>query len=148
MSRRTPAAALCAVLLLPLSFSRAGDRPATADRELEGTWEAVSFVRDGKEEPQAPGKVLLTFRGNAMTLGAGGAALKATARADATKTPRWIDLAYENGPERGKTVRGVYEVRGDTLRICHGDADKARPAAIASEPGTGYRVGNWQRVRK
>ncbi len=149
MSRRTPVAfALWIALLSPAALLRAEDRPAVPDKELEGTWEAVSFVHEGKEEPQAPGKILLTFRGSAMTLEVAGSTLRATVKADAGKTPRWIDVTYENGPDKGKTIRGLYEVKGDTLRLCHGDATKARPAVMASKEGSGYNIGNWKRVRK
>jgi uncharacterized protein (TIGR03067 family) len=148
VSRRTPAAALGIALLFPAVLLPAEDRPAAQDRALEGMWAAVSFIHEGKEEPQAPGKILLTFRGSAMTLEVGGTTLRATVRADAGKTPQEIDMTYENGPDKGKTIRGVYEVKGDTLRICHGDATKPRPAGIASKQGSGYNVGNWKRVRK
>jgi sialidase-1 len=122
--------------------------PGAQDKELEGQWEAVSFVRDGKEEPQAPGKVLLTIRDGTMTLKAGAETWKATVKADTGRKPHAIDMTYESGPDKGRTIRGVYEVRGDELRICHGDATRDRPTEVASKKGSGYSVGAWKRLKK
>ena len=148
MTPRTLTATVLAVLLLPAALLRAHDATKVQDKELEGDWEAASFIHEGKDEPQAPGKILLMIHGDALTLKVGDDVRKATITVDATTSPRAIDLAYESGPDKGKTIRGVYEVKGDELRICHGDAAKDRPTEIASREGSGYSVGVWKRLRK
>ena len=145
--RPTPTAALALALLLLLPASPVRADAPQGDKDLEGVWEARSFIRDGKDEPQAPGKVLLTFRGDALTLRVGDEVRKASVTVDAGKTPHTIDMAYRSGPDKGRTVRGLYEVKGDELRICHGEAGRrgrrrsppARGAATASASGSGSR---------
>jgi cellobiose epimerase len=133
---------LCAKLLEDLAEK-------APDKDLEGEWEAAPFIHEGKEEPQAPGHVILAIHGDAMTLKVGDDVRKATIAVETGRTPRSIDMAYESGPDKGKTIRGLYEVRGDELRICcYGDATRDRPAEIASREGNGYSIGVWKRVRK
>ena len=148
MPRRTLIGVLAVMQLLPTLSLLADDPPKVADKDLEGDWEAVTFVHEGKDEAQAPGKIILTIRGDALTLKVGDEVRKATITVDAGKTPRTIDMAYESGPDKGKTVHGLYEVKGDELRICHGDATKERPAEIASREGSGYSIGVWKRVKR
>ncbi len=152
-----PSIVVCVVVgnRVPLpgtTTASAAKAPARADapqgdKDLEGVWEARSFIHDGKDEPQAPGKVLLTFRGDALTLRVGDEVRKASVTVDAGKTPHTIDMAYRSGPDKGRTVRGLYEVKGDELRICHGEAGAPRPSEIASREGGGYSVGVWKRVK-
>jgi uncharacterized protein (TIGR03067 family) len=125
--RTLPIALLCLALLSATARPGSENPPRAQDKKLDGQWEAVSFIRDGKDEPQSPGKVLLTIRGSALTLKVGDDTRKATVKADVGQMPHSIDITYESGPDKGKTIRGVYEIRGDDLRICHGDATKKRP---------------------
>jgi uncharacterized protein (TIGR03067 family) len=55
---------------------------------------------------------------------------KATAKLDATKNPREIDLVVG----KGKPFLGIYKVVGDTLTICIGD-QKSRPTEFAKKEG-------------
>jgi uncharacterized protein (TIGR03067 family) len=40
-------------------------------------------------------------------------------KADATDYPKTIDLVPDRGPAKGKVLRGIYELDGNTLKICH-----------------------------
>jgi uncharacterized protein (TIGR03067 family) len=146
--RTLPIALLWLALLSAAVRPDAENPPRAQDERLEGRWEAVSFIRDGKGERQKPGNIFLTIRGRVLTLKVGEEMWKATIKAEVGRTPHAIDITYESGPDKGKTVRGVYEVRGDELRICHGDAAKQRPTEIASKKGSGYSVGVWKRLKK
>jgi RNA polymerase sigma factor (sigma-70 family) len=54
---------------------------------------------------------------------------------DATKDPKQIDMtAQENGPP---SIKGIYVLDGDELRLCLGDAGKDRPAAFPQKPRPG-----------
>ncbi len=149
MHRRTPTIVVFCLFLLSAPARPGSETPSEVqDKQLEGRWDAVSFIRDGKDERQTPGKILLTIRGNVMTLKVGEETWKATIKADTGRKPHTLDISYESGPDKGKTIRGVYEVRGDELRICHGDATRERPDEIASKKGSGYNVGVWKRLKK
>lgn len=56
-------------------------------------------------------------------------------RIDASKDPKQIDIAWQlNGPT---TIKGIYALDGDELRLCLGDAGKDRPAAFPEKPKPG-----------
>jgi uncharacterized protein (TIGR03067 family) len=56
-------------------------------------------------------------------------------RLDAGKDPKQIDLTEEvNGPP---TIKGIYVLDGDELRLCLSDQGKDRPAAFPKKPGPG-----------
>jgi uncharacterized protein (TIGR03067 family) len=55
-------------------------------------------------------------------------------------TPKRIDMTFTGGPEAGKTVLGVYELDGDTYKVCVGLSGRGRPEGFASEPGSGHAL--------
>jgi len=57
-------------------------------------------------------------------------------RLDSTKSPKAIDLIGQDGPSRGKTQRGIYELSGDTLKVCLPlDETGARPTSFVTKVG-------------
>ena len=59
---------------------------------------------------------------------------------DPSASPRTFDLLFETGPESGKRSLGIYELDGDTWKICLGLTGKNRPTKFASAPGTGHAL--------
>jgi uncharacterized protein (TIGR03067 family) len=75
-----------------------------------------------------------TFRGGVLTIQSGNEKPgKYVVKANATKTPQAIDLTLLYGPDEGKPSLGVYEVKGDVLRLCVAAQGTDRPAGFASE---------------
>jgi uncharacterized protein (TIGR03067 family) len=119
-----------------------GPAPAEDKKDpgkLEGKWEPVSQTVDGKESDEDElknrfavfkgGKLAFLFKGKER----GTAAVKL----DPGKSPKQIDITYEDGPAKGTTLKGIYKVEGDKLTICFGGFGKSRPAEFASKPGSG-----------
>ena len=57
------------------------------------------------------------------------------------KSPKQIDLTMQTGPDKGQKYLGIYELDGDTLKLCFFEDDlraKKRPTAFAGakEPRT------------
>jgi uncharacterized protein (TIGR03067 family) len=52
--------------------------------------------------------------------------------------PKTIDVTFTEGPEKGKSSYGIYELEGDTYRVCIGLTGKPRPTDFASTPGSGH----------
>jgi RNA polymerase sigma-70 factor (ECF subfamily) len=91
----------------------------TDQEKLQGTWKIVSHELDGKEAPAEEGKeVKLTFRGTKVTFIVGENKFEATYKLNSTAKPKRIDLSYLGGPAEGKTKQGIYDLEGNTLRIC------------------------------
>ncbi len=148
MPRRFLALSALAVLPLLPALLRADDSPK-GDKDLDGTWETVSAIRDGKDLPQpADGKIVITVAGDSLTIKVGDAEHKAAIVVDASKTPRTLDVIPEDGAQKGKTMKAIYEVKGDQLKVCHGDPDAERPKELASKEGSGLVLTTLKRVKK
>ena len=49
------------------------------------------------------------------------------------------------GPNKKKTLRAIYELKGDSLRICYHLDGKPRPKKFETEPKTSIYLVNYQR---
>jgi uncharacterized protein (TIGR03067 family) len=139
------AAVLALAAASALTADDAKDRKA-----LHGRWVLVSATHNGKDAPKddAVGKAVLTFDGDVMTMTVGDFKGTAKFKLDPTKTPPQIDMVPQEGSDKGKTVRGIYEVKGDTLRLCFGQPGDDPPAAFASKEGDQTALTEYKREKK
>jgi uncharacterized protein (TIGR03067 family) len=121
-----------AVLALVTAAPTAADDAADL-KALQGRWTPVSVTHDGKEVPIGTGSA--AFDGGMMTVTEGDSKKTWKFKLDTGKTPHEIDILPQDGPDKGKTVRGIYELKGDALRLCFGRPDADRPTAFASKAG-------------
>jgi uncharacterized protein (TIGR03067 family) len=125
-------------------FKTKDDEPKT---ELEGTWDLVAIEADGKElKLPKDGRMITT--GNKFVLKAGDKTIIAgTFKLDPKKKPKAIDVTYTEGPDKGKSFKGIYEVDGDTVRFCRPlEPDGERPTEFKTKPGTG--AATYKRAKK
>lgn len=101
---------------------------------LQGAWRLRSLQLDGQEMPTGGG--IEIDGGRFKTLGMGAEYSGAVEIDDAAK-PKRLDLVFTDGPEAGNRNRGIYQLDGDTWKICMNMAGKARPRAFAAAPGSG-----------
>ena len=109
----------------------AADGPAARrDQDaLSGEWKQTEFVINGRAR-DASGTTL-SVDGDAITVKHGD---EAEPPAPYTLDPakKAIDLKLEN---EGRTMRGVYELKGKTLKLCLNP--ESRPSKFTAEAGTG-----------
>jgi uncharacterized protein (TIGR03067 family) len=89
-------------------------------KKLEGTWVCVSAV-EGKEKREfIRGKeARLTIRNESFMLSVDGEFVEKVAiKVDPSKKPKTVDLTRTEGPEKGDTALGIYELNGDELKLC------------------------------
>jgi uncharacterized protein (TIGR03067 family) len=127
---------LCGGLAL-VSSSVGGEKDKQKDK-LEGTWKVEATVNDGKEEADAKEHTLI-MAGTTFEVKKGDDTLfKGSIKTNAAKKPHGIDFTFTDGPDdlKGKTVKGIYEVKGDSLRLCvAADPGDVRPSEFASPEG-------------
>jgi uncharacterized protein (TIGR03067 family) len=129
-----------AVVAFGLSAVTADDKSAKDElARFAGTWKGVSVVQDGKEVPKAEA-VRLTVAGEKYTLKAGGEDIEGTHKLDPTKTPKQIEAVRAKGPHAGEKMLGIYELDGDTFKVCFAAPGKDRPTEFKSAAGSGRRL--------
>jgi uncharacterized protein (TIGR03067 family) len=102
---------------------------------IEGAWTIESSQDGGQDTPEIKGFVLvlkegkLTVRRGDQDVGTG------TYQLDTSKSPKWIDTTLTD-----ITCLGIYELKDDTLKICHGKPGDRRSTQFASEAGSANRV--------
>ena len=145
---RTSLTAAVAILLAP-GLLRADDAPK-GDKELNGDWEVVSITREGKEAPPQA-KTVWTFMDQTFVPAVVGNVVvqKASIRVHASNMPKTLDVIQEDGPDKGKAVHGIYEIKNDELHICNGGAPgDVRPSEFSAKEGGGNVLTTLKRVKK
>ncbi len=128
----------------------AGDDSKKELQSFQGAWVLVSAERDGKKDSSGKGtKLVLT--GNKYALTQESSAVIGhfgTFSLDLAKKPKTIDVTVTDGPDKGKTFLGIYELAGDDYKVCFSSPGKERPKELTSKPGSGNLLQIWKREKK
>ena len=115
--------------------------PATADdvKLLQGTWMVVAFDHDGKKLPEEEAKKMMAvIKDDTLTLGDGKREEQVTFTLDQTKKPKTMDLRKKGDNEAAGLC--IYELDGDTLKLCWNKPGKERPTAFDATKVSGLAV--------
>jgi uncharacterized protein (TIGR03067 family) len=141
---------LAVTLLLSASRSEARDDAKKEMAQLEGEWSMVAGEADGMAMPKAmvsTGKRVAKDGETTISM-AGRLYFKAKFSIDPTKKPKTIDYEMTEGPTKGKTHLGNYELEGDTLKFCFAAPGKDRPTDFSSKEGSQQTLSVWKRAKK
>jgi len=119
--------------------------------KFEGTWKYVCVESEKMKVSEDALKGLrLKIQGDKFTVTGenADAAFSGTFKVDPSKKPKTIDVTFSDGPEKGKTTLGIYELEGDTYKACIDPAGKARPTEFAIKPGSGHALVIHKREKK
>lgn len=116
---------------------------------LQGTWEMVALEVNGEEVPQKKlAGTTLTIRGDKYLVKVKDTTHETTFEIDPKKNPKAIDMYFPNGTELPKLSKGVYDLDGDTFRVCrHQMPGEDRPTQIGSWANTNLFVVTWKRKK-
>ena len=145
-------------LLCTLVLTASGGTGARADDKadvenelkiLRGTWTFESVEAGGKEVPAAQFKgITVTFEGDKYTVKKGDEVIQAaTQKLDPSKSPKTLDVTVAEGPNKGAVMLGIYEISGDTLKVCFDPEGKKRPTQFKKTSGSQTSVVH-KRVKK
>jgi uncharacterized protein (TIGR03067 family) len=116
---------------------------------LEGEWAMVSGEADGAAMPEATvktGKRVAKDGETSIHLG-GRPYFRAKFHIDPSRKPKTIDYDMIEGPTKGKTHLGIYDLDGDTLRFCFAAPGKDRPAEFSAKEGSRNTLSVWKRTK-
>jgi uncharacterized protein (TIGR03067 family) len=117
---------------------------------LEGEWSMVSGEANGISMPKEAvqsGKRVATEGETTITIG-GQVYFKAKFIIDPTKKPKAIDYTMTEGPTKGKTHLGIYELDGDTVKFCFAATGQDRPTDFTAKEGSQRTLSVWKRDKK
>ncbi len=136
------AVGLAAVLLM--GAGKKDEEAGTNKQMIQGTWEYVSAVRDGKPYENPIG-VRITFAGDKVTRIIGKETHEHGYKLDPKKDPKQVSLIRtSNGKTEVST--GIYRLKGDTLTWCFNLPGKPIPKTLATKPGDGLTLCVLKRV--
>jgi uncharacterized protein (TIGR03067 family) len=118
-------------------------------KAMAGTWKPTKAVRRGQPAPaEALEQLTLVIKDNTITVKEGPREEEATFTIDASKKPRQFDLTpKKEGRDRGK-VLGIYEIKGDTLKMAWIKGGKERPKEFTSPEGSQVFLIELKRTKK
>jgi len=109
---------------------------------IEGTWILTSAELGGQKLPLESfkdGKLILTDGQYTYQNDHG------TYKLILAEKPKAMDISGMDGPNKGKTFLAIYELTGDTLRICYDLGGKTRPNEFATKAGTQQFLASYKR---
>jgi uncharacterized protein (TIGR03067 family) len=128
---------LLATILFGAAFTglAVADDAEKALKEMEGTYSLKSLTKGGKA---APAEVIAEFKemmikGDKITLKLKDKDQIARLKLDPTKKPAHLDLTPTEGPEKDKTMKGIYKYEKGTLTIALARNDGDRPKDFKEE---------------
>lgn len=130
--------ALLAALTLALVAANVAPAGEDADaKAIDGTWLPESAELAGKEfPPEVRKSIKLVLDGDKYTATVGEQRDEGTVKRDPSKNPKTMVISGTEGPNKGKTFLGIYELKEDTLKVCYDLSGKSYPEEFKTKPGT------------
>lgn len=118
------------------------DEKAIVEKELKkfhGTWKFEKVEASGKEVPISQFKgMTVIFAGDKYTVKNGDKVIQtATQKLNPSRLPKTLDVMVIAGPDKGAILLGIYEITGDTLKVCFVPQGQKRPTELKA-------VSDWQ----
>jgi uncharacterized protein (TIGR03067 family) len=150
------AVAVACILAAP---GGAGQNPPKKDqlkeekKKLQGTWTAVAVERDGQAVPEDEVRQVglrLVFEGDKFHARDAADKLleEGTYQVDPAKKPRTINFIIKLGNAKELTQYGIYEVKGDSLKVCFARPGKVRPTGFVTKGNNGHRITVFKRAKE
>ena len=113
---------------------------------LQGTWTIAALEMDG--QPVGPiGDARIVIEGSRFTSTGMGAEYGGTISLDSSVSPSRIDMKFDSGPEKGNTNLGIYQLDGDSWKLCLATRGAVRPAKFVSPPDSGIALETLVRAK-
>jgi len=112
-------------LLLSVSLAAKG-ADAKDDDAIQGTWLPSTAELAGMPFPEE---------------------VRKTIKLNPKAKPKELDINGTDGPNKGKTILAIYELDGDTLRVCYDLGGKNRPTEFKTKEGSQLFLVTYKREK-
>jgi uncharacterized protein (TIGR03067 family) len=130
---------LVGILLVSLSIGAGGGSDAEKKEfaKFAGVWSVGDLKYDGEEHKL---KFKIVFKGNEATVEGNDQVTneysKIKFKLDPSANPKTMDITVSAGSQTDATMKGIYELKDDELRICARVFGTERPKEFASPDGS------------
>jgi len=108
---------------------------------LQGLWSITGLQTDGRPmPPEMMEGARIRIQGARFTTTGMGAVYEGTIQLNESQDPRWIDMQFDAGPEKGNTNLGIYELAGDRWTLCLATRGSTRPTGFSAPAGSGFAL--------
>jgi uncharacterized protein (TIGR03067 family) len=123
---------------LLLNHSTANQAEKVDDaKAVQGTWTPIKAELAGSPWPDALLKtIVLKMADGKYEVSVAGQIDKGTFKQDTASRPKGLTIQGTDGPNAGKTYPCIYELDGDTLRVCYDLSGVKAPTEFATAKGT------------
>ena len=145
MNRRfLPAVVFALSVLIFVLAARADDLKA-----MEGTWKVEKAEAEGKPVESEEMKALVVkIAGDRYEVTTKDGMDAGTVKVDETQKPKTMDATDTEGDDVGKVIKAIYELSGDTLRVCYALDGSGRPTEFATKEGSPWLLVTYTREKK
>jgi len=117
--------------------------------KLQGDWNVIFLEVEGlSPAPSAYQGAQILIKGDQFTSVAGGAKHGGRLELDASTEPKRFQMKFTEGPDKGNTSNGIYELDGDRWRICVAISGGPAPADFTTTPKSGRALEILNRERR
>ena len=136
------------VLISLVGATALGQDAATEQKAMQGKWALTSGEIAGQKFPEAQLKTItLVVVGDKYTVKVGDVADRGSLKFDPSMKPKAMDIVGTEGPNKGKTLLAIYEISGDTMRVCYDLTGKARPTEFKTSKEAPHFLATYQRAK-
>jgi uncharacterized protein (TIGR03067 family) len=135
---------------LVLSFSLAAWSADAKDGDaMQGTWLPSAAELAGQKFPDKVRKTIkLVVKGDKYTVTVGTEVDQGTVKLKPLAKPKALDITGTDGLNKGKTILAIYELNGDTLRVCYDLSGKSRPTEFKTKADTQLFLVTYKRENR
>ncbi len=141
-----------ALIAAAFATSAIASAQASALASLQGAWNLIAVTDEGSTAPpDALRGAQAIFAGDKMTLVSpdGKDRTEYSIKLDSTKSPKEIDLTPLAGSFKGQTAKAIYDLQGDTLRICQPEQpSQPRPTSLSAPAGSKLNLMTLKKAAK
>ena len=115
-------------------------------KALEGKWTIQKAESNGMEiEPDVLKDIVVTISGARYELLVKDVKDGGTIKLDEAQNPKTMDGTDTEGDDIGKVTKAIYELTGDTLRVCYAMDGGDRPKEFVTKPDSQLLLVTYKR---
>ena len=139
----------CICIATILFAATAWSEDAADDHKLlQGTWLPTAAELNENPFDEATLKTIkLVIEGDKYTVTVGKSIDKGTVKIGPDAKPKSMDIVGTDGPNKGKIILAIYELTGDTLRICYDLTGKVRPSEFKTKKDESLFLATFKRAK-